>query len=139
MRFLHKFEAFLEGLSNEQLQNLSEVAEQMMQTRSESSSDSTEEGTHSGNGNVAEDFKVTRTEKINDNRKTPVKFKKNKWEDTGEFSDVETPNFEKTPVRDLSRTRSVWSAMFVEENSLLMKILSMVNFIGVIVAQEDNQ
>jgi len=97
MRFLQKFEAFLEGLSSEQLQNLSEVTEQMIQARSESSSDSTEEGTHSGNGNVAEDFKVTRTEKINDNRKTPVKFKKNKWEDTGEFSDVETPNFEKTP------------------------------------------
>jgi hypothetical protein len=97
MRFLHKFEAFLEGLSNEQLQNLNEVAEQMMQTRSESSSDSTEKGTHGGNGNVAEDFKVTRTEKINDNRKTPVKFKKNEWEDTGESSDVETPNFEKTP------------------------------------------
>jgi hypothetical protein len=97
MKSSHNFEAFLEGLSSEQLQSLGEVTEQMIQTRSECSSDSTEEGTHSGNGNVAEDFKVTRTTKINDNRKTPVKFKKNEWEDTGELSDVETPNFEKTP------------------------------------------
>ena len=94
---MNKFEAFLEGLSDEQLQNLSEVTEQIMNTRSESSSDSTVEGTHGDSGTVTEDFKVIRTEKINDNRKTPVKFKKNKWEDVGELSDVETPNFEKTP------------------------------------------
>ena len=45
---------------------------------------------------VTEDFKVTRPD-TSKNRKTPVKFKKNKWKDTGEFGDVETPNFEKTP------------------------------------------
>ena len=97
MRSLHTFEEFLEGLSDEQLQDLSEVTEQMMQTRLGSSSDSTAKDTHGDSGAVTEDFKVIRTETINDNRKTPVKFKKNEWEDTGELSDVETPNFEKTP------------------------------------------
>jgi len=45
---------------------------------------------------VTENFTVTRPD-TSKNRKTPVKFKKNKWKDTGEFGDVETPNFEKTP------------------------------------------
>ena len=45
---------------------------------------------------VNNDFTITRnTNQIN--RKTPVKFKKNEWKDIGDFRDIETPNFEKTP------------------------------------------
>ena len=45
---------------------------------------------------VNKDFTVTR-ENNKTNRKTPVKFKKNEWKDIGDFKDIETPNFEKTP------------------------------------------
>tara|TARA_R110002051_G_scaffold304737_1_gene374276 strand:+ start:246 stop:686 length:441 start_codon:yes stop_codon:yes gene_type:complete len=48
---------------------------------------------------VNEDFTVTRSDN-HEARKTPVKFKKNKWIDTGEMKDVDTPNFEKTPRRN---------------------------------------
>ena len=45
---------------------------------------------------INNDFTVTReTSKIH--RKTPVKFKRNEWKDEGDFRDIETPYFEKTP------------------------------------------
>lgn len=47
---------------------------------------------------VSEDFKVsTRQDNSNVRRKEPVKARKNEWRDTGEFRDVETPQFERTP------------------------------------------
>ena len=87
----NKFETFLEGLSNEQLQDLSELTDNIIKERSDHEHDQSHDTAH-----VTTDFKVTRTTDSN-NRKTPVKFKKNKWKDTGEFGDVETPNYEKTP------------------------------------------
>jgi len=89
---MNKFETFLEGLSNEQLQDLSKLTDNIIKERSDDETENTNDETV----DVAEDFKVTRIKDSN-NRKTPVKFKKNKWKDNGEFGDVETPNFEKTP------------------------------------------
>jgi hypothetical protein len=48
----------------------------------------------------AEDFRVYKTDsKLSNRRKEPVKARKNEWEDTGEFRDVETQYGEKTPRR----------------------------------------
>ena len=73
----NKFETFLEGLSNEQLQDLSELTDNIIKERSDHEHDQSHDTAH-----VTTDFKVTRTTDSN-NRKTPVKFKKNKWKDTG--------------------------------------------------------
>jgi hypothetical protein len=99
------FATFLEGLSDKQLQSLNKLTEEMIQEKSESLLASEPETTNlveqtngDANPSVAEDFRVVRIQEPN-NRKVPVKFKKNKWKDDGEFSDVETPQFEKTPRR----------------------------------------
>ena len=48
----------------------------------------------------SEDFRVYKTDsKLSNRRKEPVKARKNEWEDTGEFRDVETEYGEKTPRR----------------------------------------
>jgi formylmethanofuran dehydrogenase subunit E len=47
-----------------------------------------------------EDFTMFKQENTsNTRRKEPVRARKNEWQDTGEFRDVETPQFEKTPRR----------------------------------------
>ena len=99
------FATFLKGLSDKQLQSLNKLTEEMIQDKSESLLASEPETTSliertngDANPSVAEDFRVVRIQEPN-NRKTPVKFKKNKWKDDGELSDVETPQFEKTPRR----------------------------------------
>jgi formylmethanofuran dehydrogenase subunit E len=46
---------------------------------------------------VNEDFKINRQDNSNVRRKEPVKARKNEWHDTGEFREVETPQFERTP------------------------------------------
>jgi len=54
------------------------------------------------NPNVDEDFTMSRSKESNNTkRKTPVKAKRNKWVDRGEFSDpdFDPDNFEKTPRR----------------------------------------
>jgi hypothetical protein len=49
---------------------------------------------------ISEDFTVTTKNKDTDKkRRTKVKGGKNKWEDTGELSHIETPDFEKTERR----------------------------------------
>lgn len=51
---------------------------------------------------VTEDFKMFRQDgssSSNQRRKEPVKARKNEWKDTGEFKEVETPQFERTPRR----------------------------------------
>lgn len=54
---------------------------------------------------VNEDFTVIRNSK-EEARRRPVKFKKNTWTDDGEFRDVETPDFEKTPRRRPAQAKS---------------------------------
>jgi formylmethanofuran dehydrogenase subunit E len=49
---------------------------------------------------VNEDFTMFKQESTsNTRRKEQVRARKNEWQDTGEFRDVETPQFEKTPRR----------------------------------------
>jgi hypothetical protein len=49
---------------------------------------------------VDENFIVKKTDSLNTRRREPVKGRfKNDWVDNGEFRDIETPNFEKTPRR----------------------------------------
>lgn len=48
---------------------------------------------------VSEDFKVTRNDKSANTRRNKVKARENKWVDTGEFRDVETPDVARTPRR----------------------------------------
>ena len=48
---------------------------------------------------VKEDFTMHRQDDNNVRRKEPVKARKNEWQDTGEFRDVETPQFDRTPRR----------------------------------------
>ena len=45
---------------------------------------------------VNNDFTVSNNQEIQ-KRKIPVRFKKNEWVDEGEYKDVETPRFQKTP------------------------------------------
>jgi hypothetical protein len=45
---------------------------------------------------VNEDFRVIKNENAS-NRKTPVKFKENRWVDEGEFKDIHTPEGKRTP------------------------------------------
>ncbi len=49
---------------------------------------------------VNEDFTVFKQDSnSNTRRKEAVRARKNEWKDTGEFKDVETPQFERTPRR----------------------------------------
>ena len=45
---------------------------------------------------INKDFTVTRNASQT-NRKVPVRYKKNEWEDVGEHQEIDTPRFEKTP------------------------------------------
>lgn len=48
---------------------------------------------------VGEDFVVKKVESRPARRKESVKARKNQWEDTGEFKDIHTPDYERTPRR----------------------------------------
>lgn len=49
---------------------------------------------------VNEDFIMRRQDdNHNTRRREPVRARKNEWKDTGEFRDIETPQFERTPRR----------------------------------------
>ena len=66
---------------------------------------STEEAVSSNikRNTVTEDFKVVREQTASG--KTPVKFKKNNWQDNGEFKDVETPEVKRTPRKRNAPTK----------------------------------
>jgi hypothetical protein len=48
---------------------------------------------------VGEDFVVKKVESRPARRKESVKARRNQWEDTGEFKDIHTPDYERTPRR----------------------------------------
>ena len=84
------FDNFVASLSDEQKQKL------MQGLMEASEKESVEEAVSSKpQSSVTEDFKVKREQAVTG--KAPVKFKKNKWEDQGEFKEVETPDFKRTP------------------------------------------
>lgn len=55
---------------------------------------------------VGEDFKVSRVNNTVKGARTPVKARKNQWEDEGEFKDIETPRVKKAP-RNRERTKMI--------------------------------
>lgn len=48
---------------------------------------------------IGEDFIVKKAEQPPSRRKESVRARNNQWEDTGEFRDVHTPDYERTPRR----------------------------------------
>lgn len=48
---------------------------------------------------VNEDFTMFKQDSNNTRRKEAVRARKNEWKDTGEFREVETPQFDRTPRR----------------------------------------
>ena len=48
---------------------------------------------------VKEDFTMRRQDDNNVRRKEVVKARRNEWQDNGEFRDIETPQFDRTPRR----------------------------------------
>lgn len=46
---------------------------------------------------VDDNFVMKKADGNSSRRKEPVRARRNEWEDTGEFRDIETPNFERTP------------------------------------------
>tara|TARA_R110002020_G_scaffold103752_24_gene243269 strand:- start:11552 stop:11935 length:384 start_codon:yes stop_codon:yes gene_type:complete len=82
------FEDYLGSLSQEEIEQLNEA----LKAKKERS----EKGEKPPEATVKEDFTVNREVKGRKGRR-PVRAKKNLWEDTGELSDVETPEFSKTP------------------------------------------
>lgn len=84
-------ERILSNLSNEEKEKLvSFIQESIKPSQNTPSTPSTK---------VEENFTVSKVENHSGRRKEPVKARENKWKDEGEFRDVETPNFEKTPRR----------------------------------------
>jgi len=83
-------EEYLGSLSEKELDDLSEALKKKNK-RSYS-----QQRKKTPNPTVEEDFTVIREGRDRKSR-SPVKAKKNLWEDTGELSDVETPEFSKTP------------------------------------------
>lgn len=50
--------------------------------------------------NISDDFRVSSIKNTNNGkRREPVRGRENRWKDEGEFRDIETPKFEKTPRR----------------------------------------
>jgi hypothetical protein len=78
-----------EDLSIEELQKL--LAEKLAPEASVESNEETEDGVV-----IGEDFKVVR-QGSKGPRKEPVKAGDNQWKDTGELSEVETPDIKLTP------------------------------------------
>ena len=120
------FKNFLNKLSDDQLENLKELFQNSQEEtndkrtkRSEKKKETsqeiseTEKETYKGTEDhkekeEGEEFNEEEKIVVNDDftvirntnktyRKIPVKFKKNEWSDEGEYRDIETPNFEKTP------------------------------------------
>lgn len=78
----------LSNLSDEQKTKLVELLQGSIESNKKEESSS-----------VDEDFRVTKIDKSNNRRREPVRARENQWKDEGEFKDVETPNYEKTPRR----------------------------------------
>jgi len=100
------FDDFLASLSSEQKTKLMEALmnqkdEQLLQPKPEPKIETNKRINNSSSVIVDENFIVKKVENNNTNnrRKEPVKGRKNNWVDNGEFRDIETPEFERTPRR----------------------------------------
>lgn len=76
------------------------LTEEQKQKLLEALSSGKQQENQQNTSNVGEDFRVYKTDsKLTSRRKEPVKARKNEWQDTGEFKDIETNYGEKTPRR----------------------------------------
>tara|TARA_Y100001938_G_C7943490_1_gene355517 strand:- start:137 stop:544 length:408 start_codon:yes stop_codon:yes gene_type:complete len=75
----------LETLTDEQKAAL---VESLTKTKTEKTVETTDESVPSRSRNVNEDFTVNRNQDEN-TRKSPVKFRKNSWQDTGEDKNID--------------------------------------------------
>ena len=82
------FDEYIGSLSEKELDELTEALKVKAENRKKKAKPS--------KTNVKEDFTVSRGDARSGTRR-PVKAKENQWQDTGELSDVETPEFSRTP------------------------------------------
>ena len=85
----------LGNLSDDQKDLLRQTLNDLDQAAEEAAEEVSEE---KGPPNIDKDFTVKNRD-TNKKRRTKVKGGKNKWEDTGELSHIETPDFERTERR----------------------------------------
>lgn len=86
---MKELDKILSNLSDEQKEKLVSLLQSSMKDNKSDESST-----------VDEDFRVTKIDKTNNNRRRePVRARENQWKDEGEFKDIETPNYEKTPRR----------------------------------------
>jgi hypothetical protein len=88
------FDKILSNLSNEQKQKLVSLLQESVKENS-----TTQPPQQNKPPKVDEDFRVSKSDSTNYRRKEPVRARENQWRDEGEFKDVETPDYEKTPRR----------------------------------------
>lgn len=92
---MSNFDAFLSSLSEDQKLKLIEAL-----TKKEVQEQSTKKHSPTTSATVDENFIVRKAENNSNNRrKEPVRGRENRWKDEGEFKDIETPSFERTPRR----------------------------------------
>lgn len=88
---MSNIEDLLGSLSNEQKQKLIEIL-----LGGDQKPTSNQQNRPSS---VDENFIVQKADNVNKKRREPVKGRENRWKDEGEFKDIKTPEFEKTPRR----------------------------------------
>lgn len=97
---MSNFDAFLSSLSEEQKQKLVEALVKNVEPVSEVQPPQQKKHSPTNTATVDENFIVKKADNTSNNRrKEPVRGRENRWKDEGEFRDVETPNFERTPRR----------------------------------------
>lgn len=96
---MSNFDAFLSSLSEEQKQKLVEALVKNVESPQEDKPQKPKQSS-TQSAVVDENFIVRKADTNSSNRrKEPVRGRENRWKDEGEFRDVETPNFERTPRR----------------------------------------
>jgi|TARA_B100000085_G_C18549523_1_gene515293 DNA-directed RNA polymerase subunit RPC12/RpoP len=99
-------EELLKNLTDEQKKAL---LEQLMSSLSSTEKEEKQEQTVSNN-NISEDFRVTKTKPELERGRTPVRAKKNRWQDTGEFQlegEEEWSSGRKRTARTRSKAKKV--------------------------------
>jgi len=99
---MSNFDTFLSSLSEDQKQKLVEALIKNVEPREETQAQQSQKSKNSStqSATVDENFIVRKADNTSNNRrKEPVRGRENRWKDEGEFRDVETPNFERTPRR----------------------------------------
>lgn len=97
---MSNFDAFLSSLSEEQKQKLVEALVNNSSPKATEDKPAQKKQSSSPSATVDENFIVKKADNTSNNRrKEPVRGRENRWKDEGEFRDIETPNFERTPRR----------------------------------------